>query len=308
MRGMTPVPPIGPTAALPGDPERRPAAVVASFLFVLLAGCGYHLVGHSSTLPTGIQSVGIPTFVNRTNRPELEQRVTEHVIDEFTTRGRVRILPGEEGAQAVLRGEILGYTVTPVVISEQGRATRYEIRRAAAQDDLTYAYWNGDNGKAFNEFFEYCDEFLALKHQPKLDRLWVSAMAKAELLEVSRIADASGNTLVWHGYHRNSQRATLLYSASLFRDANTAEYRNKVGRANRYLHWEDIKRLKTEGISTYDFGGWYEGSEDKERLRINKFKEQFGGEIVRNYICERGLTLKGALFLRLRRSLLGNAI
>jgi len=127
MRGMTSVPPIGPTAALPGDPERRPAAVVTAFLLVLLAGCGYHLVGHSSTLPTGIQSVGIPTFVNRTNRPELEQRVTEHVIDEFTTRGRVRILPGEEGAQAVLRGEILSYIVTPVVISEQGRATRYEI-------------------------------------------------------------------------------------------------------------------------------------------------------------------------------------
>src|SRR5436309_5035568 len=84
-------------------------------------------VGRSSTLPTGIQSVGIPTFVNRTNRPELEQRITEHVIDEFTTRGRVRIVPSEERAQAVLRGEILSYTVTPVVISEQGRATRYEI-------------------------------------------------------------------------------------------------------------------------------------------------------------------------------------
>ena len=84
-------------------------------------------MGHSSTLPAGIQSVGIPTFVNRTNRPELEQRITEHVIDEFTTRGRVRILPSEDGAQAVLRGEILTYTLTPVVISEQGRATRYEI-------------------------------------------------------------------------------------------------------------------------------------------------------------------------------------
>ena len=39
----------------------------------------------------------------------------------------MRITPKEEGAQAVLRGEILSYTVTPVVISQQGRATRYEI-------------------------------------------------------------------------------------------------------------------------------------------------------------------------------------
>ncbi len=103
------------------------AAVLIATLGLIPVSCGYHLVGHSSTLPPTIQSIGIPTFINRTNRPELEQRVTEHIIDEFTTRGRVRILPGEEGAQAVLRGEILGYTITPVVISEQGRATRYEI-------------------------------------------------------------------------------------------------------------------------------------------------------------------------------------
>ena len=67
-------------------------------------------------------------------------------------------------------------------------------------------------------------------------------------------------------------------------------------------------RFKSAGISTYDFGGWYEGTTDHERLRINKFKEQFGGEIVKNYICEQALTLKGALFLRIRSSLLGNAI
>ena len=92
-----------------------------------LAGCGYHLTGRAATLPFGITTIGIPTFVNRTSRPELEQRITEHVIDEFTTRGRLRILPGEDGAQAVLRGTILGYTANPVVISELGRATRYEI-------------------------------------------------------------------------------------------------------------------------------------------------------------------------------------
>ena len=112
----------------PTPPSRSQAAApCAALLLLLLAGCGYHLVGHSSTLPAGLKTVGIPLFVNRTNRPELGQRVTEHVIDEFTTRGRVRILPGEDGAQAVLRGTILSYTQNPVVINELGRATRYEI-------------------------------------------------------------------------------------------------------------------------------------------------------------------------------------
>lgn len=92
-----------------------------------LLACGYHLAGKGSTLPPSVRSVGIPIFDNRTSRPELEQRVTEHVIDEFTTRGRVRILPGEEGADAVLRGTLFTYTTTPVILNPEGRATRYEI-------------------------------------------------------------------------------------------------------------------------------------------------------------------------------------
>jgi Lipopolysaccharide-assembly len=121
-------PPMSPAAAAGPRPRagRRLAPAILACLWSAV-GCGYHLTGRSTTLPAGITTIGIPTFVNRTSRPEMEQRVTEHVIDEFTTRGRVRIVAGEEGAQAVLHGTILTYTVNPVVISQQGRATRYEI-------------------------------------------------------------------------------------------------------------------------------------------------------------------------------------
>src|SRR5262249_8468047 len=66
-------------------------------------------------------------FVNRTERPDLEQRVTARVISEFVTRSKYRILSSEEGVDAVLRGEILTYVLNPVSIDEQGRANRYEI-------------------------------------------------------------------------------------------------------------------------------------------------------------------------------------
>lgn len=127
MRMMTPAPRSHRNPDSSGRVSRREGLAAVLALATFLGACGYHLAGRSSTLPAGITTIGIPTFVNRTNRPELEQRVTEHIIDEFTTRGRVRIVPGEEGAQAVLRGEILSYVVTPVVISQLGRATRYEI-------------------------------------------------------------------------------------------------------------------------------------------------------------------------------------
>ena len=137
----------------PGENGRRgPGAPVVAILcpvFAFLSACGYHLAGHSSTIPAGVRSIGIPTFVNHTNRPELEQRSTEQVIDEFTTRGRVRILPNEQGAEAVLHGEIISYVVTPVVINEQGRASRYEIMITAhvtlSETTTDHVLWEDDH-------------------------------------------------------------------------------------------------------------------------------------------------------------------
>jgi outer membrane lipopolysaccharide assembly protein LptE/RlpB len=94
---------------------------------LFLPGCGYHLTGHTTSLPSTIQRIGVPIFVNKTDRPELEQRITAFVISQFLTRGRYEIVSGEEGVDAVLRGEISSYVQTPVAINPQGRATRYEI-------------------------------------------------------------------------------------------------------------------------------------------------------------------------------------
>jgi outer membrane lipopolysaccharide assembly protein LptE/RlpB len=125
MRPMSPAPPLLPRPAATRARLSRAVAVAAAA--TAIAGCGYHLAGHGSTLPPTLTAVGIPVFVNKTSRPELEQRVTEHVIDEFTTRGRVKIRPGEEGADAVLQGTLYSYATTPVLINQQGRAQRYEI-------------------------------------------------------------------------------------------------------------------------------------------------------------------------------------
>ncbi len=126
---MKPSPATAPKNSPPSDSFVRAAIRIAVLLLAMAAtpACGYGLSGRTSTLPSKVKTIGIPIFVNQTSRPELEQRITEHVIDEFVTRGRMRIVPGEEGAQAVLTGTIFSYTSVPIVINEQGRATRYEI-------------------------------------------------------------------------------------------------------------------------------------------------------------------------------------
>ena len=68
------------------------AAVLLGLVLLSATACGYHLAGRSTALPPGVTRVAIPTFVNRTNRPQIEQRITEHIIDEMTTRGRLRIV------------------------------------------------------------------------------------------------------------------------------------------------------------------------------------------------------------------------
>ena len=105
----------------------RRAALVALGALLAAASCGYHLKGHSSSLPPDIKRIGIPIFVNKTDRPDLEQRLTAQVVSEFVTRGRFQIVSSEEGVDAVLKGEILIYLLTPVTLNAQGRATRYEI-------------------------------------------------------------------------------------------------------------------------------------------------------------------------------------
>ena len=82
---------------------------------VIIAGCGYHVVGRESALPSTWHTVAIPIFVNRTPTYRIEQRVTNAVIHEFLTRTKYRIVPRAAGADAVLRGEITDIQAVPLL-------------------------------------------------------------------------------------------------------------------------------------------------------------------------------------------------
>jgi hypothetical protein len=194
------------------------------------------------------------------------------------------------------------------LLAKMKKDTRYEIRRAGEKDRLVYKCMNADDRPEFNSFCDYYDRFALQKGLASINRQWLSLMAQTKDLYLTRIEEGSGETLVRHAYYHSGGRATLLFSASLFRSSCSSVYRNIIGRANRFHHWQDMMRFKTEGASIYDLGGWYQGDKDRERLSINRFKEEFGGEVVKNFICERGVTIKGRLFINLRQRILGDAI
>jgi len=98
------------------------------FLLLMLAGCGYGLVGNANNLlaPT-VHTIEVPAFVNRTTRVELEQRVTQAVASEFVSRGRLKLVNSAPAADVILRGSIDSFGIFPVAFNQQGRATQYQI-------------------------------------------------------------------------------------------------------------------------------------------------------------------------------------
>ncbi len=97
---------------------RAIAAVISALAiaFVLgIAGCGYHVAGRTSTLPSEWKTIAVPAFVNRTNRYRIEQHFTSAVIREFLARTKYRIVPNENLADAVLHGEVLAVETSPIL-------------------------------------------------------------------------------------------------------------------------------------------------------------------------------------------------
>ena len=107
-----------------------PAAAAAGLLAgtaLLAGGCGYRLAGTNRFLPEHIHTIAIPPFENVTPRAEIEQRITEQLLEEFIRRGRYRTQAVPEGADALLEGVVTSYVTQPVEFTDRGEATRVEV-------------------------------------------------------------------------------------------------------------------------------------------------------------------------------------
>jgi hypothetical protein len=183
------------------------------------------------------------------------------------------------------------------LLAAMHRNTRNEIRHGMRKG-LRHFAWRNDV-TVLERACDFYDRFAALKGLPPADREYLRLLAQAGQLDVSVVRDGDRD-LVWHAYCRTQERALNLISASLFMAHDDASERALVGIANRYHTWMDILMYRHAGISIFDQGGWYDGTTDQEKLRINNFKERFGGTVVRNFDCYRAITRRGALMLRTR--------
>jgi hypothetical protein len=186
---------------------------------------------------------------------------------------------------------------TDVLLSAMRKDTRYEIRRASEKDGIIYEYYDTQEKELIDNFVFFYNNFASKKGIQKINSKRLIDYALNHNLALSVARSTENSAQVWHVYFRDNYRSRLLFSASNFRESSDSSFRNYIGRANRFHHWQDMMRLKKEGVSIYDFGGWYSGSKDQAKLDINKFKEGFGGQIKKNFNQEVGITLIGNLYL-----------
>jgi hypothetical protein len=144
---------------------------------------------------------------------------------------------------------------------------RYNIRRAEREGGTVELEHDATAFADMYDAFAKSKEDFPPMHRGRLGLYWSHMVVTKAIRE--------GVTLGMHGYFINKQtrRATLLWAATLFREATTSRERNVLARFNLWHFWKDIELAAGHGCDDYDFG--YFGDTTQGLESVNKFKMQF---------------------------------
>ena len=186
------------------------------------------------------------------------------------------------------------------LFAQMRKDRRYDIRSAEKNDGLVFKAYSPQDLSASNDilllFADFYDEFARCKGLSPLRRDDLLAQAHAGLLWLFA-AEKDGETLVWTCYTAAHDRARLRFTCSHYRQQEP-QRRKLIARAHSWLQWRAMRMFRDNAFTIYDVGGWYAGVEDQERLRINYYKEGFGGVRTRLYSMAIPLSLRGHAYLR----------
>ena len=176
--------------------------------------------------------------------------------------------------------------------------TRSKIRRAMQKDPLRVAGTVQPSSAAVDEFSDFYDRFAAAQSVSPAFRPRLHALANQGNLVLTTATDEDGAVLVQHAYVAARARSYMLYSASVLAQSADSGVRNLIGRANRYLHWHDIRLFRDRGFDLYDFGGLDVTGRSDKTAGIARFKRGFGGEVRPVYSSTSARSLLGTAVQR----------
>lgn len=100
--------------------------VLLIFCLVLLVACGYQMVGKETHVPSGVNSIAIPTFKNETFEPGIEIAFTQAFLNEFIQDRRLKVVTRAE-ADTILIGVMRSFTAFGVAYDKSGFVLQYQV-------------------------------------------------------------------------------------------------------------------------------------------------------------------------------------
>jgi len=91
-------------------------ALVIFFIIFFLGLAGGH---YKPQLPLSGEKIAIPLFVNETFKEDIEEIVTQEVINQFMLRTALQIV-SESKARYIIKGKILRYIKEPTLVNTTG--------------------------------------------------------------------------------------------------------------------------------------------------------------------------------------------
>jgi len=97
--------------------------VCAATALALAVACGYSTTSRTAK---DIRTIYVPFFENKTSEPNLEISVTERVIQHLVTDNTLKVVT-EDGADAVLEGQIVEFRNQPFSFNSELNAEEYHV-------------------------------------------------------------------------------------------------------------------------------------------------------------------------------------
>jgi hypothetical protein len=222
--------------------------------------------------------------------------------DEASTSGRVDLLrivgafqpPSERGSRKRHTLVIDLADDDERLFEQMSKDTRSKIRRAMQKDPLQVAAAAAPSPGDVDEFADFYDGFAAAQSVSRVFRPRLHALAQRGNLVLTSVCREGQEVLVRHAYVAARGRGFMLYSGSTLAEAGDSGARNLIGRANRYLHWHDIRLFRERDFRLYDFGGLDVDERSPKTAGIARFKRGFGGEVRPVYSSTRAHSMRGA--------------
>lgn len=177
------------------------------------------------------------------------------------------------------------------MLANMNKAVKYQFRRSE-KDNIEIRFYTKSDIESNREMISVFADIYERMYRSKGSDTKLNVTAIDRYLAADAILFSAalheGEVIVFHSYICDNEDTRLLHSASCFREESADQ--SMIGRANKRLHWEDIKYFKAQGLLRYDWGGI---SDFENPNGIDEFKLKFGGDKITYYNIFAGNTPLG---------------